>query len=139
MVGPIALLLLIGGVVLSLGVYRYQQVGYLARAGARYASTHGAQYRVDNQLAAGNTTSWKQEIRNNGVLPRISSLHSNLLTVDASWSTGDNEANAADPNTEFTTTIKNSVTVTVDYQWFPETFLNSPIVFSSSSTMPMVY
>ena len=53
-VAPIALLFLIGGVNLALGVYRYQQIAYLARAGARYASTHGAQYRADNRLSVGN-------------------------------------------------------------------------------------
>lgn len=138
-VGPIVLLLLIGAAILTLGTYRYQQVAYLARVGARYASTHGAQYRSDNRLTEGTTPTWKQDIRENGVLPYRSALDLDQLTVDASWTTGDNVANAADSSTSSATSIPNSVSVTVSYQWLPEAFLRNPITLSSSATMPMSY
>jgi hypothetical protein len=125
--------------VLALGVYRYQQVAYLARVGARYASTHGAQYRVDHRMPVGNTAIWEQDIRDNGVLPRCSVLDPGKLTVTATWSAGNNEANAADSATNFTSTIKNAVTVTVTYQWFPEAFIPAPITLTSNATVPMAY
>jgi Flp pilus assembly protein TadG len=51
---PLTFLLLIGLVVTAQGVARYQEVAALARAGARYASTHGAQSRKDAGLAVGS-------------------------------------------------------------------------------------
>src|SRR5947209_18614120 len=89
---PITFLLLLGLVVGALGIVRYQEVAALARSGARYASTHGAQYRkdtgmgtgsagassgtysnslfwytVDPQAAAGSDTSWAGLIYYNGI------------------------------------------------------------------------
>lgn len=138
-VGPVALLLLIGFAVLAMGVFRYQQVAYLAREGARYASTHGAQYHADEHLPPGNHATWTQEIRNEAILPAISALDPSRLTVAASWSAGDNRANAANQATGYQTTIDNAVTVTVTYQWIPEAFLSSPINLTSTVTVPMAY
>jgi Flp pilus assembly protein TadG len=50
---PATFLLLLGLIVAAQGVSRYQEVAALARAGARYASTHGAQYRRDTGLPTG--------------------------------------------------------------------------------------
>ena len=36
-------------------------------------------------------------------------------------------------------TIRNYVTVTVTYQWYPEFLLVGPITLTSTSTMPMTY
>ena len=47
--------------------------------------------------------------------------------------------NAGDPATNFATTIKNAVTVTVSYQWFPEAFMVGPITLKSSTTLPLTY
>lgn len=138
-IAPVAVLLLIGFAVLAAGVYRYQQVAFLAREGARYASTHGAQYRVDNRLPGGSPATWTQDIRENGVLPYCSALDPDRLTVSASWSAGDNRTNAGDSSDGFNSTIKNAVTVTVSYEWFPEAFLVGPITLTSTSTMPMSY
>ena len=138
-VGSFTLLLLIGFAILAAGVFRYQQVAYLAREGARYASTHGAQYRVDHDLPVGTPATWKQEVRDQSVSPHSTSLAPAKLTVDASWSAGDNRANAADPATGFRTTIDNPVTVTVVYAWSPEAFLAGPITLRSTATMPMAY
>ena len=73
-IAPIVFLLLIGFAVMALGVYRYQQVGFLARVGARYASTHGAQYRTDHRLPPGTLDDWIEDIRVNGVLPQASMM-----------------------------------------------------------------
>ena len=138
-VGPAVVLLLFGFMVLSLGVFRYQQVAYLAREGARYASTHGAQYRSDMRLAPGDPATWTQEIRDQAILPQTAALDPNNLDVTATWSAGDNRANAAEDDDEFRTTIDNAVTVTVSYQWIPELFLTGPLTLRSTATMPMAH
>jgi Flp pilus assembly protein TadG len=138
-VGPVLILLLIGFSVLTMGVFRYQQVAYLARQGGRYASTHGAQYRVDNGLPSGDSTVWSSDVRDNGVLPWTASIDPEALTTAISWSAGNNKANAANPASGSTSTIDNSVTVTVTYDWLPEGFLSGPIQLTSTVTMPMHY
>lgn len=138
-VAPIAFLLIIGFAVLASGVYRYQQNAYLAREGARYASVHGYAYRKAMGLAVGDSVVWTEDIRTNAVLPQARALNPAKLTVAAAWQTGNNMANAGDPATNFATTIKNAVTVTVSYEWFPEAFLVGPIVLKSSTTLPMTY
>jgi len=138
-VGPLVFFLLLGFAVMAMGVYRYQQVAFLAREGARYASTHGAQCRVDHRLDAGDQASWTEELRDNAVLPHCSTLDTDLLTIEATWDTGDNRANAADSTGRFTSTIDNNVTVTVTYQWLPEVYSASAIDLSSTATVPMAY
>ncbi len=139
LVAPLVMLLLLGFAVLAVGVYRYQEIAYLAREGARYASTHGAQYRADNRLSAGNSTVWTQEIRDTAVLPKASALDPEYLTATANWSAGSNWANAGDASTSFSSTVKNTVTVTVTYQWFPESFWIGPVTLQSSATAPTAY
>lgn len=138
-VGPLLLLLLIGFAVLATGVFRYQQIAYLAREGARYASTHGAQYRADQRLPEGDQEVWTQDILDNAILTQMTALDPSRLTVSASWTTGDNRANAGDRSDDFRSTINNSVTVTVSYQWSPEAYVARPITLSSTTTMPMAY
>src|SRR5262245_32985088 len=108
-IAPIVFLLLIGFAVLALGVYRYGQVAYLAREGARYASTHGEQYRADNRLLVGDQATWTQAIRDQAILPHCTALDPLQLTVTASWSAGNNRANSADSTTAFRTTVPNTV------------------------------
>ncbi|HVJ83259.1 MAG TPA: TadE/TadG family type IV pilus assembly protein [Planctomycetia bacterium] len=138
-VAPIAFLLIIGFAVLASGVYRYQQNAYLAREGARYASVHGYSYRKAMGLSLGDAAVWTDDIKTNAVVPQARALDKTKLTVTASWLTGNNQANAGDPATGFTTTIKNAVTVTVSYQWFPEAFMVGPITLRSSTTLPLTY
>ena len=49
---PVTFLILLSLVVGAMGIFRYQEVSHLAREAARYASTHGAQYRKDNGLGS---------------------------------------------------------------------------------------
>ena len=51
-VAPAVVMILIGLLVVGLGVFRYQQVGRLARDGSRWASVHGTDYAVDNGASA---------------------------------------------------------------------------------------
>ena len=138
-IGPLLFLLLIGFAVLGMGVFKYQEVAYLARQGARYASIHGAQYHIDNKLPPGDQTSWTGEIKNQGVLPWVVGLEASRITVTASWLTGNNRANEGNESTGFQTTINNNVTVTVSYSWLPESYLAGPFTLTSTSTVPMSY
>jgi hypothetical protein len=40
---------------------------------------------------------------------------------------------------DYETPTNNTVTVTINYKWFPELYLAGPIYLSSTSTMPMSY
>ena len=51
---PTTFLLLLSLVIGAMGVFRYQEVASLARAAARYASTHGAEYRKDAGMGVGS-------------------------------------------------------------------------------------
>ena len=53
LVFPLVFFLLLALVVGAMGVFRYQEVATLAREAARYASTHGRQYRQDARLPTG--------------------------------------------------------------------------------------
>jgi Flp pilus assembly protein TadG len=137
-IAPIVFLLLIGFAVMALGVYRYQQVGFLARVGARYASTHGAQYRTDHRLPPGTVDDWIEDIRVNGVLPQASVMTPENLLVHVEWEMGSNFPKIP-INDDGTEVITNSVTVTVEYQWLPEVFVGRPITLKSHATVAMSY
>src|ERR671931_1952787 len=71
---PLTFFLLLALVVGSMGIFRYQEVATLAREGARYASTHGYQYRKDAGLAQGTAADWSQDIYDNAIKPMIVAL-----------------------------------------------------------------
>ena len=153
---PSTFLLLLGLIIGGMGIFRYQEVASLARAGARYASTHGAQFRKDNETGAGtagsssptvnnNTfwysvdptqasgtdTSWSGDIYDQSIRPNLVSLDVNDLQVQVGWPPVVNQPNSPDnwPGSR--------VSVTVTYQWLPELFFIGPITLTSTSTMPI--
>jgi Flp pilus assembly protein TadG len=128
---PVFFLLLMCLIIGGMGVFRYQEVAMLARQGARYASTHGYQYRQDAGLPIGTTSDWTTDITNNGVLPYVVELDSSSLTVTATWPGVINQPNNPDnwPGSK--------VDVTVSYQWTPAWFGIGPITLSSTSSMPI--
>jgi hypothetical protein len=152
---PLTFVLLLGLVVGGLGVFRYQQVAALARKGARYASTHGAQYRKDAGLgtgsagtsagssggflwykadptqSAGTDTSWTGDIYDQAVRPDLAALDPQQLTFLAGWPPVINLQDKPDDWPGST------VTVTVTYQWLPELLFIGPITLSSTSTLPV--
>jgi Flp pilus assembly protein TadG len=132
-VGPIVFLLVLALIVGGLGIFHYQEVAWLAREGARYASVHGTQYakEVPNATAAA-----PQDVYNNAILPNAIILDTSKLGYSVTW----NQSNDPySPSTSYETFTNNTVTVTVTYQWFPELYLGGPITLTSSSTMPMSY
>jgi Flp pilus assembly protein TadG len=128
---PVALFLLIGLVVGALGVFHYQEVAFLAREGARYASTHGAQYRDDAGLDPGTSDDWKADIIANGINPKRMNLDPTKITVTTSWPPVINQPDHPDnwPGSK--------VTVTVSYQWIPSNFLLGSYTLTSTSELPI--
>jgi Flp pilus assembly protein TadG len=150
---PITFLLLLAIVIGGMAVFRYQEVAALARSAARYASTHGAQYRrdagwatgspgtsagsqggmhwysVNPTQAEGTDTSWAGDIYDKGARPNLVALDPAKLSCKIGWPPVINQSDKPDnwPGSK--------VTVTVTYQWMPELFLVGPINLTSTSTM----
>ena len=151
----VLMLLLIGLVVGAFGVFRYQQMAYLAREAARYAAVHGGQYQKENAaaIAAGtlpNVTSayiTTNIVQGNavGLDPSALSVAVNFNMSSGSYSWDDTANNGArwpnSPRTVNGTTYNdtNTVSVTVTYQWAPEWFFAGPITITSTAIMPMCY
>ncbi|HEY1375452.1 MAG TPA: TadE/TadG family type IV pilus assembly protein [Gemmataceae bacterium] len=120
MVASVVLLLIIGLIVMALGVFRYQELARLARDGARYAAVRGADYaRFSGKPAATATDVYQKAILPNAVI-----LTPSKLSADITWSP-DNTAGG-------------QVTVTVRYQWLPETYFKG-MTLSSTASMPVIY
>lgn len=128
---PITLFMLLGFVVGAMGVFRYQEVALLAREGARYASTHGAQYRTDAGLGAGTSDDWIQDIKDNGIEPKRVALDKTRMTVTVEWPPVINQPTHPDnwPGAK--------VKVKVSYQWIPEMLLVGPYTLTSTSELPI--
>jgi Flp pilus assembly protein TadG len=117
---PITFMLIFGVIIGGLGVFRYQEVGFLAREGSRYASLHGATY----QQATGKLPATAADVYNKAILPKTVALNPSQLTYNVTWKP-DNKAGS-------------TVTVTVTYHWVPEAFLPS-MNLSSTSTVVVLY
>ena len=129
---PVLLTLIFATLVGGYGVFRYQQIALLAREGARYASVHGGQY----QLETGNTAAASQDVYNNAILPYAVNLDLSQLAYTVTWNSNNMPYSV---NSDYEKPTGNTVTVTVNYNWFPEAYLIGPIVLSSTSTVPMSY
>jgi Flp pilus assembly protein TadG len=155
---PVVFMLLLMLIIGGMGVFRYQEAASLARAAARYASTHGAQYRKDLGEAvgspgtsagtqngimwytasptstAGTDTTWTGDIYDNGIRPNLVALNPSWLSVQVGWpqvkSPSGTVVQESPDNWPGST-----VTVTVTYQWFPDLYLVGPINLTSTSTM----
>ena len=135
---PVAILLLLGLIVGGMGIFRYQQVAWLAREGARYASVRGTDYKKE---VSGATATTAQDVRDKVILPNATVLDPSSLTTNVTW----NSTNApytvvpVSPTNPFPKQVGNTVSVTVTYTWMPEIFFVGPITLSSTSTLPMAY
>ena len=114
---PLAILLVFGTLVIGLGIFRFEQLHFLAREGARYASVHGPAYAS----ATGNS-----QATTSTVLTHVSSMAvalNGLACTSVSYSS---------------TTLPCTVSVTLSYQWKPEAFL-ALTTWTVTSTMPVTY
>ena len=140
---PILMIFVVGLIGGSLGVYYYVQVSALAREGARYAAVHGAQYASET----GNPAATAQTIYTKGIIPMVAGLDTSRLN-SAAFTSGSavtwNTSNL--PVVENTTAtnppgqgIRNTVSVTVSYTWYPISSYFKSVTISSTATMPMEY
>jgi hypothetical protein len=128
---PVALFLFIGLVVGTSGVFRYQEVATLAREGARYASTHGYQFRKDAGMTIGTAEDWRQDIYDKAIKQKLVGLDTSKLTVTVVWPDVVNQPGKSDnwPGSK--------VDVTVSYDWMPSLYLIGPYKLQSTSSMPI--
>ena len=111
----VAIMLTLGTIIMGLGIFRYQEVAWLAREGSRWASVHGATYQTEQNAAAPTSAT----VLANAITPRAVILNSSSLACTLSMSSG-------------------VATVTVTYTWTPEAFW-VPIRFSSTSAAIITY
>lgn len=133
----------------GLGVFYCNEVSHLAREGARYASTHGGQYKRDKIDVQ---TGVPQILTSADLLPvlqqRASLLDPNQLQVALSYSIPPQFSPSNYPSYDDTNpalvppgqkVIYNNVTVTVRYPWTPLFYGAGTFTLASTSTMPMSY
>jgi Flp pilus assembly protein TadG len=130
---PIAFLLLIGLIVGSVGMFRYQQMASLAREIARYASVHGTHYAQD----AGVTAPAPADIYNTVVGNEAVALDLSQLTYSITYNTTNDPYHVNSVNGDIIP-VTNTVRVTLTYYWVPEAYLGG-ISLTSTSEMPMSY
>ncbi len=116
---PAMIGLFLGMCIMGLGIYRYNEIAYLARVGSRWAAVHGPTYQADRKASVPTVS----DVLNQAVIPKMSGLSQARLSGYLSWNTG------ASPAT---------VTFRLNYQWVPEAFL-APVSFTSTSTQVISY
>jgi Flp pilus assembly protein TadG len=133
LVAPVALFLILAIFIGGLGVFHNQQISFLSREAARYASVHGAQYAQDTNKSAATAAS----IYTNAIAPNASGLDLTKLTYAVTWNTSNAQFRSVTVN-GVTTKVANTVTVTINYQWIPQLYLGG-INMSSTSVATMSY
>jgi Flp pilus assembly protein TadG len=149
------MVLLAGLIVLGMGVFRYQEMAYLAREAARFAAVHGGQYQQENAAAinAGTLPNVDDNyLTQNIIKAQAVVLDPSKLTVKVNFNMSSGSYDwddTADNGQRWPSSQKtingtnynetNTVSVTVSYQWFPEWFFVGPITLTSTSVMPMCY
>src|SRR5262245_46773035 len=128
---PITFLILIGLLVGSMGMFRYQEMASLSREAARYASVHGTDYARDT----GTTAPTPEQIYQAVVVPQAVNLDLERLSYSITYdqSNAPTSVKVASGNVQPYT---NKVKVTLTYQWIPEAFLGG-ITLTSTAELPM--
>jgi TadE-like protein len=138
---PVVLFLLLMLVIGGFGVFRYQQVGMLAREGTRWASVRGSAWQVDT----GQKSPTQQEILQNAVLPMAVGMDANKITMAAEWIDG--QTGAATPwdssrksplgVAKSNQGVTNRIRITINYEWVPGALFPGSIYMNSVSEMPI--
>jgi Flp pilus assembly protein TadG len=134
-----ALFLIVMGIILmSITVFRYQQVAQAAREAARWASVHGGQYSKE----LGKPATTPDDIYTHAIRPHTGGMNPASITYSVTWDKNQQQASSlviTDPVTKKPVTISrsNTVSVTVTYSW--DTFLFGKIPVSNTSVAVMSY
>jgi Flp pilus assembly protein TadG len=130
---PLVFLFVIGLVIGALGIFRYQQLASLSRRAARYAAVHGTDYARDT----GNPPATAQDIYNNVIQPNAVAFDLSQLSYTVTWNQSNQPVQTVIVN-NYPTPTRNTVTVSLSYQWIPEAFFGG-ITLRSTSVVPMSY
>lgn len=145
---PVAFFAVIGLIVGGLGVFRYQQTAWLAREGARYAAVRGGEYHVETGQVSPNEEAIRAFLVSQSTALNTSREALTVQVVlNVTGSTGSVTPVAWDSSNKAPFNVisdngrakKNTVSVTVRYQWLPELLLVGPFTLSSTATIPMEY
>jgi hypothetical protein len=131
---PVVFLLLLGMLVGAAGIFRYSQLSSLSREAARYASVHGGQYAKEMKVNAPTPA----DIYNAAVVPKAEGFDMSQLNYSITYNTSNFPYHTILDANKNVIPVQNSVTVTLTYQWVPETFLGG-VTLSSTSVMPMSF
>ncbi len=139
---PVLVLLVFGLIVGGTGVFRYQQVAFAAREGARYACVRGADYQRQTMQTPPTT----QQILQQAIMPFATGMDPAAVTVVVQWiDNGANVAWAWDSATKEVRSIassgqyvSNSVSVTVQYKYQPGLLWGS-MTLQSTTVVPMSF
>ena len=114
---PVTMFLLLGTIVVGVGIFNYQQLQFLAREGARYASVHGPTYASETGQSMATTSTVLAQVQ--GMAVGLNGLNCTAVSYSSA-------------------TMPCTVGVTLTYTWTPEK-LFSPITWTVTSTMPVTY
>lgn len=134
---PVVFLLLLGLMVGGMGVFYYQQMAWLAREGARYASVRGAQYGRDQAAAKTGKTSITDADLQTYLRDMAVISDSENITVTTNWNTSREPTKVV--GSDYENQVSNTVEVTVQYTWSPGFFFGGSYTMQSKSVMPISY
>jgi hypothetical protein len=120
LVYSIAISLVIATIVVGLGSLRYQQLTWLTREGARWASLHGPDYQTAH---SGTPPITGQDVVNDAIARGISPFTANELTPTLTWDT---------------TSKPKNVIYQLEFTWTPQIIPGS-IKFTTKSTQAITY
>ena len=137
LVYPVVFMVILGILLLSIAVFRYQQVAHIAREASRWASVHGAKYATDPYIKAAKpsaTAATAADVYTNAILPQAAGMNTSNLTYSVSWNTSNATTRTTSVNGTITT-VYNTVSVTVTYRWNTGLFGTIPVSSTSTTTM----
>jgi Flp pilus assembly protein TadG len=129
---PVLVFFILALVVGATAIFRFQEVNYAAHEGARWASVHGTDYATEQKKSAATA----QDVYNNAIQPRFMTVDPAYVTYNVTWNQNNSPSSVG---TSYEKPVRNAVTVTVTYTWFPEMYLVGPITLTGTSTVPMTY
>ncbi len=139
----VLMVVMLGSMVCGVGVFRHQQVAYLATEAARYASVRGGDFQKD----APRTSPTRQQVVDAAVTPKAIGLDPAAVTVVIEWvdqgaGGGAMSWDAAPKDVRSVTSggeyVSNTVRVTVTYRWTPGAFFG-PTTLTGVCELPMSY
>ena len=130
-IGPVVFFILLALIIGGIGIFRYQELASIAREASRWASVHGYQYQQDT----GNPAATAPDVYNNVIAPNAVILDLSQLSYSVTWNTDNRPYNTIIVNNQWVP-VRNTVTVTLTYQWIPEMYLGG-YTLTSTSTVPV--